>query len=177
MDSQEVLDFIADVKSRLKINDADLVEECKRQPSFYLEVAEQLPKLKSIAKRAKGLLDFTRAELERTIRNNPKKFGVEKVTETVIVATVTVQPEYQEALEAFHYAEELADSVQHCVVAVEHRKSMIRDIVDLFGNQYRNSDMTMWSSSRQAGDARADEITRRRRSNAKEQDEQSNGQS
>lgn len=166
MDNEEIKSFRADVKSRLLIDGYQLDEECKKQPAFYEEVSSQLAEIKHGAKKAKAFVEFTKAELERAIRKDPEKFDMAKTTETAIIAAVTVQDEFQEALKKQRDAERLVDSVQACVFAVEQRKSMIRDLVSLYTYNYVNSDANVVQGhSSEGGDSREDAIqnTRRKR--------------
>jgi hypothetical protein len=140
MDNEEMKSFRVSVRSRLLIDGYQLIEECKKQPAFYEEVSSELAEIKHAAKKAKAVVEFTKAELERAIRKDPEKFDMVKTTETAIIAAVTIQDEYQDALTKQRDAERLVDSVQACVFAVEQRKSMIRDLVSLFTYNYVNSD-------------------------------------
>ena len=160
----ELSEFIADVRGRVPINEFDLIDECKKQPAFFEEVSSEVGRFKSLAKKAKAKVEFTKAKLTLDIRKDPEKFSiVGKLTETTIDATAIVQPSYQDALREQYKAEKDADSLQSLVFVLEQRKSMIRDLVSLNNHDYRNSEPVIPRSSKVDGDRRADEITNIRR--------------
>lgn len=163
-DREKVHNMREGIKSRLLIDEYDLVEECKKQPALYEEASTDFAQIKAEAKKAKSFLEFTKAKLERSIRHDPERYDLGKITETVVAATVIVQDEYQDAVTKLREAEELSDSIQACVLAVEQRKSMIRDLVTLFDRDYRNSEFSIRGNEEQSGDTRAREIGNMRRS-------------
>lgn len=137
--AEQLLKYIPVVQERLEINRYNLGEECVKQPSFYAEVASELPALHKASKAAKALCDYTKADLELQIRNDPSAFGFpdgKKPTNDAVSAAVIVRDEYQATYQAYLEAEELAKRYEAIVNAVEDRKSMIRDLVTLYEKEY-----------------------------------------
>jgi len=163
MDADAVQSIRDSIRARLMIDEHQLIDECKNQAAFYEEVSSNFAQIKSDAKKAKSILEFVKSELERSIRSEPARFGVEKTTDSVVSSAVVVQPGYQVCVTNLREAERLADSVQAMVFAVEQRKSMIRDLVSLYQCDYRNMETSIKGSDKLSGDTRADEITNSRR--------------
>jgi len=85
---------------------------------------------------AKERLDFVRAKLDAEIRNDPEKFGITKLTESAIQATIILQPEYQEAARAYNDAKYEYEVSQAAVRAIDQRKTALENLVKLLSVSY-----------------------------------------
>jgi hypothetical protein len=85
---------------------------------------------------AKQALEVVKAEVDKKIRKNPEKFGIEKITENVIAATILINEEYQEAYAEYLTAKYESDMASGAVQAFEQRKSALENLVKLHGQQY-----------------------------------------
>jgi len=160
MDRNELHSFIEGIKNRMSINQHDLVEECKKQPAFYMEVTSEVSSLKSDAKKAKAFFDYTKADLETKIRLNPDNYDLPKATADAVAAKVITQKEYRDAISDMHDKESMAESLGAVVIALEQRKSMIRDMVQLFVYDYHQTKMeaNMGAAGKKVGDQEQQDI-------------------
>ncbi len=113
-----------------------LEEECVRQPELIYKAVMELAQARKDLEQAKVDLELTGAELDRDIRRNPARFGLEKVTETVVEKTVTWQVQYQNAQRTLLDAKHAVDVLQAAVTALEHRKKSVELSVQLWAMAY-----------------------------------------
>jgi hypothetical protein len=135
---EDLIEYIESIKCRIEIDKYNLSEECVKQPSLYEEVAGKLSALLKAAKIAKDKVDRVKAELDINIRKDPSVFGLEtvKLTESVVASAILTQSKYHDAFDEYLDAEELANRYKVVVVAVEIKKSMLRDLVSLAERDY-----------------------------------------
>ncbi len=131
MPAEDVRQWIRDIRSRMPIDETDLIAECDNQPALYQEVSEVLEELRDTAKRGKARLKLEEAKILLLVRKSPKNYGLEKVSETTADATVKIQPEYQKTLSEQFDAEFNAGAVGGLMESIAQRKSMIRDMVQM----------------------------------------------
>ena len=123
-------------ESIVVIDEHNLDKECINLPGQYLKYAHQAINQKRTWDEAKARLEVTQAEVSQLIRNNPEKYGLEKVTESGISSAVLIHKRYQEAqaeLIAARHAQEMSQAV---VSALEHKKRSLTLLVDLHGMGY-----------------------------------------
>ena len=85
---------------------------------------------------AKVDLELTKAELDRDIRRNPTRFGLEKVTETVVEQTVIWQIQHKNAQKTVLDARHTMDVLQAVVTALENKKKSLELAVQLWAMSY-----------------------------------------
>lgn len=123
-------------ESFLNIDQHNLDAEWLKQPALYFKWAKKAADARRAHEEAKSELDVVKAELSRAIREDPENYGLEKVTEGAVTAAIPEQKEYKVALKAVFDARHSADVYSAVVVALEHRKRALENIVDLFGMNY-----------------------------------------
>ena len=129
-----------ELKARLPIDQYNLEVECRNQSILLTEVGEIASEIKRAYKENKEHIEFVRADLSTKIRKDPEKYGiVGKVTSDTVVSAVIIQSEYRKAISASLDAEEAYSSFSELLIAVEGRKSLIRDLVTLFVREYYDS--------------------------------------
>jgi len=181
LDKQEVFDFISSIKSRLRINELDLARECVLQPLLYEEVSFKASIARSDVNRYKESMENLRAKLDIDIRTNPEEFGLSgKVTENSISNTIVNNESFREAKEDYLDALEISGSLDSLLRTVEQRKSMLRDLVQLYIFQYYSSENAKPISNRDVKDVDEAAIVdarerNRRRRRVLEEDGASNG--
>jgi predicted ATP-dependent endonuclease of OLD family len=84
----------------------------------------------------KEALDLVKAHLDQEIRSNPSEFGIEKITEQVMLNTIIDQVPYKEAFAEYLEAKFEADVAQGAVRAFDARKDALENLVRLNGQQY-----------------------------------------
>ena len=83
------------------------------------------------------------ARLDRRIRRLPKKFKIDRLTETTVANTILLQPSYKDAETEVWRIEGLIDKAYHyhnlleaAAKALDNRKSSIESLVKLHGQSY-----------------------------------------
>jgi hypothetical protein len=85
---------------------------------------------------AKEELEFVRAELDKAIRSNPDRYDIDKITEAVVIATITIHKDYQKASSVLINAKYENDMAYGAVKAIDARKDALENLVRLHGQQY-----------------------------------------
>ncbi len=125
-----------DYEEDLAIDGSILDVECVDQPMLVIKYARLAADAEKIVDNAKEKLDLVKAELDSQIRSNPEKFGLDKLTETIVANTILTQQRYKNAMSAFIDAKYDAKIISGATRAVDHRKSMLETLVKLHGQQY-----------------------------------------
>lgn len=120
----------------LAIDEHALDKEWLHQPELYFEWAEKLAKARRSHDEAKAALDLAYAETAQDIRNNPRRYDLEKVTESAVAELVKQQKPYQDAATILADAKYKIDIYQAAVTALDHRKRALTMLVELYGLQY-----------------------------------------
>ena len=125
-----------DYEKDIKIDDSALDVEWLEQATLMMRYCQYAAKMRQRLDNAKEALDLVRAEVDKEVRTNPEKYGIEKVTEAVVQNTILMQPEYRTASETLIQARYEADIAQNAVRAVDQRKDALENLVRLHGQQY-----------------------------------------
>lgn len=128
-----------DRASVVQIDEHNLDKECVRLPSDYLKYATLAADAKRDLDELKNSLAVLEAELSADIRAEPRKYGLEKITETAIASCVLVQPYYQKRVDRVNAAKHRTDIAQAVVGALEHKKRTLTLLVELHGMGYFSS--------------------------------------
>jgi len=142
---------MVDYESDVTIDEDALDVEWLRQAMLMGRYGRLAVEARRVMDLTKERLDVVRAELDRDIRANPAKYGIEKVTEGVVQNTIIlaekvrtdeekkeiamIQP-YQDAVRAFIDAKYESEMAQAAVRAVDQKKSALENLVRLHGQQY-----------------------------------------
>ena len=126
------LDYANDVQ----IDPDALDTEWLVQPDLMRRYTTYAAQAKRAMDDAKERLDIVRAQLEMLIRNDPRQFGLEKVTEGAITSAVTLQSEYQQASKALVDARYEFEMAQAAVRALDTKKASLENLVKLLGMSY-----------------------------------------
>jgi len=120
----------------VQIDELNLDKECIRLPSDYLKYASAAADAKRRVSSVENELSVIQADLASKIRANPQNYGLEKVTEAAIQASITCQSEYQEAYKKLIKVRHESDLAQAVVWALEHKKRSLTLLVELHGMGY-----------------------------------------
>lgn len=121
---------------RIAIDESALDTEWRDQPEMYYETAEQYAGAKYEADRLSNELKLVASDVEFDIRKNPGKYGLEKVTEAVVTATVTKNAAYQEAMDAWRKQKHEVDILSGALEALNHRRKALENLVTLHCANY-----------------------------------------
>ena len=86
------------------IDETALDLEWLNQPALFMKYARHSAKARRDVDEAKQNLDICKAEMDRKVREDPNKYGLDKVTEgaitSAILTTATYKKAYQDYLDA-----------------------------------------------------------------------------
>lgn len=120
----------------VSIDENDLATEWANQPKMRHEWGDHLAIAKRDLAAAESALDVVKAETKLNIRNAPSDYGLEKVTEDALKDVLASQPEVKIATKAVIRAKYNVDIIMSAVIAIDHRKSALGNLVDLRAQDY-----------------------------------------
>ena len=120
----------------VEIDEHHLDRECIRLPHDYLKAAHRAAEAERDVEEHKRALDVVCADGAQSIRSDPAKYGLEKITESAIKELVQSSQEYQTTLRRLHTAEHEARLAKALVAAMGHKKSALTMLVELHGMAY-----------------------------------------
>jgi len=110
--------------------------EWHRQPKLYYKYATMAADTRKEWEEAKNNLKVVEAEVSLDVRKNPSVYGLEKITEGTISATVVIDDRVKEAQAAVIEARHEMDIVDAAVAAMDSRKKALEKEVDLWLANY-----------------------------------------
>lgn len=125
---------IRDFERDVIINKYKLDDECQKHPGIYYYYSEELAKLKSRLDHEKEKLSFMESELELFIRKNPPDNI--KITEQTIKAYINVDTNLKTQREEVNIVKKQIYHFETAVKILEHKKTMIKNLVELFISRY-----------------------------------------
>lgn len=120
----------------ITIDEAALDVEWLEQPRLMMQYARHAAQMKMDMDYAKEQLDLVQAELDKAIRTDPEKYGLEKITESAVRNTILTQKMYKDSNSAYLDAKFEYDVAMGAVRAFDQRKSALENLVRLHGQQY-----------------------------------------
>lgn len=118
------------------IDDTALDVECLHQPQLMMRYSRALADAKREVTRLKEQLDIVRAELDKKVRTDPDKYGLDKITESVVTNTIMLDTQYQAAVDDLRDAQYEVNMLIGAVDSVQQRKDMLEALIKLHGQQY-----------------------------------------
>lgn len=110
---------------------------CIDQPQLVIKYARIAADAEMEMDSLKEKLDLVKAELDNEIRTDPEKFDISvKLTEAVVSNAILMNDRYKKAMSAYLQAKHEFKIVSGATKAVDHRKSMLENLVKLHGQQY-----------------------------------------
>ena len=107
--------------------------EQSRLTLMYTKHQAQTQKEEEVAKED---LEFVSAELDKEIRNNPAKFKIEKITESVIRNTILLSEEYKKVNVEYTASKFENNIAKGACRAIDTKKVALENLVRLNGQQY-----------------------------------------
>jgi len=123
-----------DFKDDVRVDKFNLHIDCEEHPSNYLYWAEQLAEAKSELDNAKDKLKLIEAEQEEFYRISPK--GGRKITEGSIKAIIETDEKVIEAKKELREAHKDVHILSAAVSALEHKKTQLTNLKDLWIKGY-----------------------------------------
>ncbi len=115
-----------------------LDEEWINQPKIFFKYASKLANAHRRESQARAEREIVKAEIDLKVRENLKRFKIDKVklTEAVILGVVFRQLAYKEAQKERLRRKHKTDILQAAVNALNHRRSALERLVSLHGQNY-----------------------------------------
>lgn len=123
----------------LSIDEDRLDYELQRQARLYGEWSKKLAEARYHMDRMKAKYDLVWAESALEIRNNPKHFGIERLTEGLIADNLTTMPGIVKAQRTLHKAKLQVDLCEGVVRGLDHKRSSIQSLVTLVVNNLHST--------------------------------------
>lgn len=108
-----------------------LDQEWVEQPGLYHKYALLLAEASQRVAEAKAQLEITEADVEKSVRDNPVMFGIDKVTEGAIKIRVALHQRVIDVKDRLIQAKYEEDVAQAAVRTLDHRKKALEDLVQL----------------------------------------------
>jgi len=127
-----------DYEKDLRINEESLDIEWLDQARLMMKYTRLQAQLQKEEEEAREELDLVKAELDRDIRENPDKYGLEdiKITEAVVNGAVLNSKDYMDVSTKYIDAKFENNVAKGAVRAMEQRKVALENLVRLHGQQY-----------------------------------------
>jgi hypothetical protein len=123
-------------EAEIIIDETALDVEWLEQAALFLKYARHLAQSRMELDQAKQALDIIRAGLDKDIRELPDQYGITKITDKAVEATIITLVEYQEAFQEYLDAKYETDMSQGAVQAFQQRKDALQELVRLHGQSY-----------------------------------------
>lgn len=120
----------------LKINPQELDVEWLRQPEIFHKYSNEKVFKQQVLDRAKDALEFIRAETAKAIRNNPGRFGLDKVTEASLQETLTLHKGCRDMAEKVFQAKEDLDYCWVQINSLDQRRATLENLSKLYNGEY-----------------------------------------
>jgi cellulose biosynthesis protein BcsQ len=120
----------------IRIDETSLDIEWLEQATLFLRYSKNAALREKEKDQAKEALDLAKSELDRDIRTNPEKYGIEKITDKVVENIIPTQDQYKEASEAFINAKYEWNVAKGAVDAFNQRKEALENLTRLNGQNW-----------------------------------------
>lgn len=129
--SEEVRDEL-----KLLVDENNLLEEWQGQASMMLDYGIRLADARQEEDECRAALAVVVSELDRDIREDPEKYGLPKVTDSIINNAIPGQPKHKKAMSLLNKARHEVRVLQAVVDALDHRKRTLQGMTDLWLRQW-----------------------------------------
>lgn len=120
----------------LRIDENSLDLELLDQASLFMKYAKHYANTQKELDSFKQELDIMRAELDKSIREHPDKYKIEKVTEGAIQSAILTDGGYIQANKNFLNVKYENDMAKNACQAVTMRKEMLEGMIKLLAQSY-----------------------------------------
>jgi len=127
---------MSDLKELLEIDIDALDVEWIEHPKVFMEVSEELADAKKKLDTLRFKLDVSEADEENSIRSDPEKHGITKITEGLVKAALANSEKLQSGKRRIIEQQHEVTLLASCVTALEHKKRALEKLVILHGQQY-----------------------------------------
>lgn len=120
----------------IKIDPDALDVEWLRQSELMLKYTKHAAEMKKEMDDAKERVEMIRASIDNSIRLDPTRYRLEKITEGAIQSKIIEEPHYRAEVEKFSAAKYEYEIAQAAVRAFDQKKTALENLVRLLGVSY-----------------------------------------
>lgn len=113
-----------------------LDDEWKIQSDLYFKWADRSAKASLFVDRIKDALEVRKAQIDKSVRSNPRDYGIDKITNEALNNIATLDKEYRELSEKLIQAKYEENVFEAAVKTMEHKRQSLENLVKLFLNSY-----------------------------------------
>lgn len=113
-----------------------LEEEWQNQPALFNEWADELAAANRQVNIDEDFKKQTFAQVKNQIRKNPKKYGLDKITDKPVEDMALVHTDYIQSVDALNHSIYKRDVLKAFVDSLHQRKVALENEVVLFGQSY-----------------------------------------
>lgn len=124
------------LKEKIKLDKYRLDENALEQPTLSAECSENWAKAMFERDKAKENLEIVTAKTGKRIRENPEKYGIDKITEKSIQEAMVIDKEYREASDKLIQAQYNVNVLSSAKEVIDHRGRALRVLADLYTANY-----------------------------------------
>lgn len=151
----------------VSVDELNLQEECVQLPSQYLRASYQAAELRNELAVNEIKFKSAEAELSKNVRDNPGKYGIEKVTVASVDDVVSASKELSVIRGAMQATRHELDRAQGLMSALEIKKRSLTNLVSLYSMSYQGtikkpSSMPASNKERQAQEAITEQRKKRK---------------
>jgi len=106
------------------------------QPGLIFKYSKKSAEAQQDLSDAKEALELCKAELNKAIRSNPEKYKCDKITDSVVEATILIQPDFQDVSKEYREAAFQVNILRGVMDALNNKKSALENLVKLHGQNY-----------------------------------------
>lgn len=126
-------------KSLFDVDENALDKEWVLLPKTYYEWALKLADARLTYAEKKAMVEVVEADVDKLIRTDPSKYGVEKVTESLMAKLVATHSQTENAVRELNQAKHQMDILQAAMDAFECKKKALESLVFLQGMNYHSA--------------------------------------
>ena len=119
---------------RIEIDPMKLDTECLYQVTLRRDIGQDVAQTQLSLDEAKSKKDLITAELDRSIRSNPEKFGIKKPTETSIANAIKETRDYQQIdkeVNLTKYQLAMSKAVEEAVIDRKRSLTLLIELLQL----------------------------------------------
>jgi hypothetical protein len=125
-----------DYEKDIEIDESAIDLGCFEQPRLMLKVTRLEAELEKAEDEAKERQNLIKADIDKEIRSDPEKFGIEKITEAAVTSAILSDKRYKQASTEYINAKFESKCATGAVKSFEHRKNMLETLAKLHGQSY-----------------------------------------
>jgi hypothetical protein len=138
--AQEIYKKLEEFKDELAIDVHKLEVQSAEQPEIFCNCSDLVADLSYIENAAKVQIDAFHANLDSKIRQEPKKYGIEKFVEAAVKGAINKNPVYLKIQDLALRINTILKKGNGLLGAIDQRRSMLKVEQALFVADYFNKD-------------------------------------